>query len=448
MRLIGVVLFIVFALSRASAAPQDDTVRLAQDAYIFGFPLVIMGLTEEVSLTRSELNQFEHLREFPDYTFRTVVRPNADTLYSIAWLDTGTEPVILSVPNTGDRYYLMQFMDAWTNTFAVPGTRTTGNRAGNFAIVGPKWNGRLPQGVTVLHSPTSMVWLVGRIQTNTPSDYPFVRSLQDQFHLTRFSDWGKPTKPAVQGVKPDSTRRTPSAEIDKMDAATFFGHLCRLMQRNPPAAADAPLVRRMAKIGIEPAERFDFTRFSAETRQAIERGVADARQALFESLPAGKKVDGWSIRYDMGKYDVDYSRRAQVARMGLGANLPEDAIYPRTLVDADGSPLEGSRRYVVHFDKGQLPPVNAFWSLTVYDSRGFFSENPIGRYAIGDRDHLRYNPDGSLDLYIQHARPGAEKESNWLPAPIESFEMALRLYWPKPNVLDGTWTPPPIRHVD
>ena len=442
-----VMLPVVFTLWPATAAPPDYA-HLANEAYIFGYPLVIMGLTEEVWLTHNRLNQLDHLREFPDYTFRLAVRPNADTLYSISFLDVGSEPVILSVPDTKGRYYLMQLMDAWTNTYAVPGTRTTGNKAGTFAVIGPQWRGHLPRGITALRSPTNMVWLVGRIQTNTASDYASVRALQDQLRLTPLSAWGKPAKAAEAVPKPDGASRTPIAEMESMDTATFFARLCRLMLQNPPAPADAQLVRRLEEIGIRPDREFDFRRLPSEAQQAVERGVAEAKRTMSGPMAGAKMVNGWRILYHVGKYGVDYLLRAQVARTGIGANLPEDALTPRSITGAEGRPLDGSRRYVVHFDKGLLPPVNAFWSLTMYDSRGFFSENAIGRYAIGDRDQLSYNADGSLDIYIQHSRPSAEKESNWLPAPAEPFSMTLRLYWPKPQVLDGTWTPPPIRAVE
>jgi hypothetical protein len=442
-----VMLPVMFALWPATAAPPDYA-HLANEAYIFGYPLVIMGLTEEVWLTHNRLNQFDHLREFPDYTFREGVRPNADTLYSFSWMDLGSEPVILSAPDTKGRYYLVQLMDAWTNTLAVPGTRTTGNKAGDFAIIGPRSKGDLPPSITALRSPTNMVFLVVRIQTNTAFDYASVRALQDQFRLTPWSVWGKPAKPAVAVAKRDGTSRTPIAEMESMDTATFFARLSRLMQQNPPAPADPRLVRRLEKIGIRPDRKFDFRRLPSETQQAIERGVAEAKRTMSGPMAGAKMVNGWRILYHVGKYGGDYLLRAQQARTGLGANLPEDALYPRSMTDAEGRPLEGSRRYVVHFNKSLLPPVNAFWSLTMYDSRGFFSENAIGRYAIGDRDQVSYNVDGSLDIYIQHSRPSAEKESNWLPAPSEPFSMSLRLYWPKPQALDGTWTPPPIRAVE
>jgi hypothetical protein len=447
MRLITMLL-VVSCLAPASAAPPDDAAQLARDAYIFGYPLVIMGITEEVWLSNNRVNEFDHLREFPDYTFREVVRPNADTLYSLSWMELGNEPVILSVPDTGNRYYLMQLVDAWTNTFAAPGTRTTGNKAGRFAIVGPKWNGQLPQGITVLRSPTNMVWLIGRIQTNTASDYAAVRALQDQFRLAPLSAWGKPPKPTETMATTDRAHRTPSAEMETMDAATFFARLCRLMQQNPPVPADAPLVRQMERLGIKPGGGFDFAKLPAETRQEIERGVAEAKKTISGPTPGVTIRNGWRMRYHIGTYGADYLLRAQIARIGLGANLPKDALYPVAVSDSEGRPFDGNRHYVVHFDKDLLPPVNAFWSLTMYDSRGFFTENAVGRYAIGDRDQLRYNADGSLDIYIQHSRPGAEKESNWLPAPVEPFSMELRLYWPKPQALDGSWTPPPVRAVD
>lgn len=438
-------LIFLLILCRAGAA-QKDVVELAKDAYIFGYPLVMMGVTQEVWLTHHSLNQLDHLREFPDYTFREVTRPNADTLYILSWMDLGNEPLILSVPESS-RYYLMQFMDAWTNTFAVPGTRTTGNKAGNFAIIGPRWKGALPSGVTSFRSPTNMVWLLGRIQTNTASDYTTVRTLQDEFRLTPLSVWGKLANLSSPVRKSDSARRIPVAEMENMDAAKFFTCMHQRLQHNSPAPADAQLVRRLETVGIGLGKKFDFTRLPSETREAFEKGVADAKRTISGPV-AARTVNGWRIAYDLGNYGVNYLLRAQVARVGVGANLPEDALYPRAIADAEGRPLEGRRRYVVHFDKSQLPPVHAFWSLTMYDSRGFFCENAIGRYALGDRDKLRYNADGSLDLYIQHQRPGAGDASNWLPAPSEAFSMSLRLYWPRQQALDGTWTPPPIRAVD
>ena len=307
-------------------------------------------------------------------------------------MDVGKEPVILSVPDTKGRYYLMQFMDAWSNTFAVPGTRTTGNKAGNFAIIGPNWNGHLPAGVTALHSPTSIVWMIGRIQTNTAADYPFVHALQNQLRLTALSDWGKPPKPAPAETKYRPSGRTPSAEIEKMDTNAFFTRLCALMQRNPPAPADAPLVRRLAKLGIEPGKAFEPTRLAPDIRRALENGAIEARKRLAsEPIPPSKHVNGWDLNYNLGKYGVDYFLRASVAHAALGANLGADAVYPMDFTDSAGQPLQGTRRYVLHFSKEQLPPVNAFWSLTIYDARGFFTENSIGRYAIGDRDHLHFN---------------------------------------------------------
>jgi hypothetical protein len=291
-------LLVAFAVWPLSAAPREDVVQLSHEAYIFGYPLVIMGITAEVWLTHHKLNQFDHLREFPDDTFREIVRPNADTLYSMSWMDLGNEPVILSVPDTKGRYYIMQFMDAWTNTFAAPGTRTTGNKAGSFAIIGPRWNGHLPRDMTTLRSPTNMVWLFGRVQTNTAADYAPVHALQDQFRLTPWSAWGKSAKPAQLVTNPDRTSRTPVAEMERMDAATFFARLSSLMQRNPPARADAPLVRRLETIGIRPGRDFDFTRLPSETQKAVERGVAEAKKAISgmlagaktETIPAGSSA--------------------------------------------------------------------------------------------------------------------------------------------------------------
>ncbi len=295
-------------------------------------------------------------------------------------------------------------------------------------------------------SGTNLIWLVGRIQTNTASDYAFVHQLQDGLTLAPLSgEWAERGRQGKDGgARPES----PIATIQKMNAAAFFRALSVLMKANPPAEADVALMARLAKIGIVAGKDFDFASLPPAVQDALNRAVKETEPKL-ASPPSGQTVvNGWRIIGNLGTYGADYSLRSFIARVGLGANLPEDAMYPSTKVDSDGRPLDGSHRYVLHFDKEHLPPVRAFWSLTMYDARGFFIENPIGRYAIGDRDRLKFNADGSLDLYIQAARPGAEKESNWLPAPKEVFNLSLRLYWPKEAALKRTWAPPPVRRVD
>ncbi len=346
----------------------------------------------------------------------------------------------------------MPMLDAWTNVFASPGKRTTGTGEGNFAVVGPGWQGALPDGVKEIKAPTAMVWIIGRTQTNGKPDYEAVHAIQRQYTLTLLSSFGKPyTPPSDVSVDPKVDMKTPPVkQVEEMDLATFFGSITRLMKDNPPASADAPLVERLASIGVVPGKEFNIGTLDSATKKGLERAFVAARQKNMSPATgsSGPTENGWQVdRTGMGSYGTDYPRRAFIALVGLGANLPQDAIYPMTKVDGDGNPLTGANRYVIHFDKGQTPPANAFWSVTMYDMQQFFVANPIDRYAIGDRDKLKFNEDGSLDLFIQHDSPGPERESNWLPAPEGEFNLIMRLYWPKESMLDGSWKIPPVSHV-
>jgi hypothetical protein len=401
---------------------------------------------------KAPTNQLAHSREFPDHTFNTVVSPNADTLYSSAWLDLAAGPMVLSVPEMGKRYYLMQLMDAWSNTFDCPGTRTTGNGKGEFAIVGPNWKGELPAGVKEIRSPTNMVWLLGRTQTNGKEDYEAVHAVQQQYKLTPLVARGKDYSPPDNvPVAADVDVNTPPLEqVLKLDAATFFGRLNALMKDNPPAPADAGLMRRLERIGIAPGKPFDLKAFDPAVAKRLEltHDVAKTYLTAATKRPQSRGLNGWETLRNVGRYDTNYLLRAGVATVMLGVNLPEDALYPRVRVDGEGRPLTGANRYTIRFRKGHLPPVGAFWSVTMYDSKQRFIANPIGRYAIGDRDRLKFDDDGSLTLYVQRESPGADKESNWLPAPEDEFNLFMRLYWPKKEALDGTWKPPAVERVD
>jgi hypothetical protein len=371
-----------------------------------------------------------------------------DTLYSFAWLDLSKEPIVLSVPDTDDRYYLMPMLDAWSNVFASPGKRTTGTKAGIFAIVGPDWKGTLPDGVKEIKAPTNTGIIAGRTQANGPADYKVVNALQEQYKLTPLSSFGKAYTPPKGAVDPKIDMKTPPVEqVNGMNAETFFKRLAALMKSNPPPEADAPMLKKLARIGIVPGRDFDMKKLDPAVAKGLEKSV----QAAVAKIGAmareiGKPVNGWRILpMNVGKFGTDYDVRAVVALLGLGANIPQDAIYPTVFVDADGKPLTGGKRYVLHFDKGQLPPVNAFWSVTMYNAQSFFVDNPLNRYNIAGWMPLKFNDDGSLDIYIQRDSPGKEKESNWLPAAKEEFSMNLRLYWPKESALDGTWKPPAVQ---
>lgn len=431
------------------------------DAYIYGFPLVIMDVTKDVltatptlTETKAPINQFLNKKTFPDPSFKEVVSPNADTLYSQAWLDLSKEPLILSVPDTGKRYYLFPMLDAWTNVFFSPGTRTTGNGKGAFAITGPKWQGTLPDGVKEVKSPSNLVWIIGRIQTNGPSDYAAVNDLQAQFKLTPLSAWGTdytPPKTVTFDSKIDA-KTPPIEQVLNMDGATFFKRLAQLLKNTPVPSVDSDYVKRFSSFGLIPGKDFTSADLSTQQIQDLNESVQKAQvqiQEYWKKLPFAVQENGWSaILKGVGSYGTDYITRATVALAGLGANLPEDAIYPYTIVDSNGQTLNGKYRYTIHFDKGSLPPVNAFWSITMYDNAHFFIQNPINRYAIGSKDQLTFNSDGSLDIYIQNESPGKDKESNWLPAPDGDFNLILRLYAPRKEILDGMWKPPAVKKVN
>ncbi|QDU19665.1 DUF1254 domain-containing protein [Urbifossiella limnaea] len=446
----------------AQTAPpaEAEAAQLATDAYVYGYPLLTMEYTRRVMTNTAEpkgthapMGQFVRMRAYPDAKFRDVTAPNADTLYSTAWLDLGKEPYVLSLPDMGDRYFLMPMLDGWTNVFEVPGTRTTGNKAQAYAITGPGWKGTIPAGLKELKAPTNLVWVLGRTYcTGTAEDYKACHAVMDRYDLRPLSAYGKAYTPPPGTVDPAVDTKTAVREqVNKLDGAAYFGLLARLMKDNPPAAADGPMVAKLARLGVAPGQAFD----AAKLAPAVAAAVAQAPKAGVERITrhfkdAGTLENGWTFTTKAGVYGTAYLQRAFITAIGLGANRPQDAVYPTSEVDADGKKYTGANRYVLHFGKGEAPPVNAFWSVTMYDAHYFFVNNPLNRYTVSPRNDLKYNPDGSLDLYIQHESPGAGKESNWLPAPRGEFVLMMRLYYPKataPSILDGTWKVPPVRVV-
>jgi hypothetical protein len=337
---------------------------------------------------------------------------------------------------------MLPALDMWTDVFANPGKRTTGTGAADFIVTGPGYAGPLPAGVPVIATPTSYVWIIGRTQTNGPADYPAVHAVQDGYAVSALADASaQVTDPGLD------TSTEPLRLIDAMSAIEFFGHAARALKVNPPHATDFSVLARIARLGLVPGRHFDASRFDPGQRAEIEDGTAAAREALRAGMARlGTRVNGWAtITETIGVYGNDYFKRAVVALAGLGANPVEDAIYPVLVADADGSPLSGGQDYVLHFDADELPPAAAFWSVTMYDAEGYQAPNELERFAIGDRDPLAYNRDGSLDLYLQHGNPGPEREANWLPAPHGPLGITMRLYAPKPEALDGRWSPPPVR---
>jgi hypothetical protein len=432
---------------------------LATDAYIYGYPLVTMEMTRRVITnvvapvgTRGPMGQIIKLRQYPDASFRDITAPNADTLYTTAFFDVGKEPWVLSIPDMNGRYALLPMLDGWTTVFQAPGKRTTGTGAQTYAITGPGWKGALPAGVKEYKSPTNLVWLLGRIYcTGTPEDYAEVHKLQDEFKLVPLSSYGKPYTPPAGTVDPSIDMKTAVREqVNRMDAVAYFTLLCKLMKDNPPAAADAPQLAKFASIGIVPGQDFDATKFKADFVKRVPEVGFDRIMLQFKINKDVEDENGWAYTTKTGIYGTDYLMRALITAIGLGANRPQDAVYPTSLKDGEGRKYKGEYKYVMHFPEGHLPPAQGFWSLTMYDANYFFVNNPLNRYSISARQNLKSNPDGSTDLYLQKDSPGADKEANWLPAPSGDFVLMLRLYWPDesdPSIIDGSWKIPPVKKV-
>jgi hypothetical protein len=438
----------------------DELYTLAKDAYLYAYPIVMMDVTRRQATNvadatsvnmRAPVNQFAHVRAYPAANDKDVVRFNFDTLYSFARLELSDGPMVLSAPDTQGRYYLLPLLDMWTDVFAVVGSRTTGTQAGTYAITPPGWQGTLPEGVTQIVAPTPIVWILGRTQTNGPADYASVHQIQDGYQLTPLSQWGRGyTPPKSVQTDPNVDNRTPpQAQVNRLDGVAVLNRLAELMATHPPHANDYPMLFRLRGLGIVPGQPFDANKLDAEAIATINQAAKDALDLLPVAMrKAGAFINGWNIGTEnMGTYGTSYLRRALVALAGLGCNLPEDAVYPTAFVDGEGQPLHGENKYVLHFEPGQTPPANAFWSLTMYDHDGFQVPNPIDRFAIGSHDDLTFNADGSLDIYVQAESPGPDRESNWLPAPKGLFEPNLRLYSPRPEMLDLTWAPPPLKRV-
>jgi hypothetical protein len=457
----GVIMRMLVVSAKVRAA---DTVspaeahEIAVQAYVYLYPLVTMDLTrrqltnaEHAEGLRGPMNEFLNIPAYPPATMREVVRPNFDTLYSSAWLDLTKEPVIVSAPDTNGRYYMLPMLDMWTDVFASPGSRTTGTRPGNWAIVPPHWTGRLPEDVDRIDSPTHYVWIIGRTKTDGPSDYDAVHKIQAGYRITPLSGWGKAPAPVRGKVDPTVDNKTaPKVQVDTMPAGKFFAYAAEVMKLQPPHITDQPILAEIRRIGLEPGKSFDIEKADARVKQALE-GVAEEAQRLMASKvkTIARVVNGWSMNTDtMGVYGNYYLKRAIVSQAGLGANLPEDAIYPLNLGDKDGKPLSGANKYMLHFPKGATPPAKAFWSVTLYDMDGFQVANSLSRFALSSWMPLVLNSDGSLDLYFQNADPGKSKEANWLPAPSGPFNLTMRIYAPRSEALTGEWNPPPIAKVE
>jgi hypothetical protein len=454
-----------FAQDASQPITEQEAHAIGVNAYLYFYSLVTMDLTRK-QLTNVEagkdplkgpMNTISNIPAFPSADLKVVVRPNFDTLYSSAWLDLAKEPVVVSVPDTGGRYYLLPMLDMWTDVFASPGWRTTGTQAGNFMVAPLGWRPdlrdrfidefKLPKDIQRIDAPTPYVWIIGRTKTDGPSDYDAVHKVQAGFKITLLSDWGKTPKPVEVKIDPTVDMKTPpKIQVDTMPAGRFFTYAAEIMKLQPPHLTDQPIVAQMKRIGIEPGKDFDIGKLDPAVRNGLTNVPEDAQKLMAWKTPTLARVaNGWSMNTDtMGVYGDYYLKRAIITQLGLGANVPEDAIYPINLADEAGKPLDGDSNYTIHFEKSTLPPASAFWSITLYDQQGFQVANTLNRFAVSSWMPFKYNADGSLDLYFQNGSPGADKEANWLPAPKGPFNLTMRLYAPKSEALTGKWNPPPV----
>ncbi|WP_346909640.1 DUF1254 domain-containing protein [uncultured Roseibium sp.] len=454
--------------AQAQELTQKEADAIAVEAYLYFYPLVTMDLTRRQLLSLDPTknafggvqNWFRNVRAYPTADEKSVVRPNFDTLYTSTFLDLTEEPMVISVPDTGGRYYLLPMLDMWTDVFTSPGWRTTGTAEGHFLVTRPEWRPELgkdfakelglPEGTRRIDAPTSHVWIIGRTKTDGPSDYDAVHKIQDGFKISPLSKWGQEVKaPAFSPDPTVDTKTPPKVQVDTMAGKDYFTYAAEIFKVEPPHDTDQPILSRMERLGFEQGKSFDFDNADPVVKAALEAAPKTAQHLLaWKSPRIADEVNKWSMDIDnIGVYGTNYLKRAVIAQLGLGANLPEDAIYPIALTDADGNSLDGANDYVLHFEPSEIPPVDAFWSVTIYDNNGYQVANSLNRFALSSWMPMQRNPDGSLDLYFQNKSPGADKEANWLPAPEGGFNVTMRLYAPRPAALIGKWAPPAITKV-
>jgi len=469
MRLISSLLIAASTLVSAGAAQAmtaDEAKKIALDAYVYGYSLVTTEVTrvQMTSVDKAEglhapMGQFGNVRRYPPADYRGVSAPNADTLYSLAWMDLDKEPWVFSHPDMGQRYFLFPTYDLWMPVIASPGSRTAGGKAASYLLAGPGWTGEVPAGMTKIDVPTRYVLILGRTYADgTEKDYQEVNALQDQYDIRPLSSLGKTDyvykAPPVDPNPGFSLTDKPQEVILGMGTEGYFNRLATLMCHDaPPAPEDAPILAELAKIGIAPCKTFSLSALEPDVAAALKDLPQQALDYIGKNESTmGVEKQGW-VFAKVGAYGTDYLKRAVVAAFGWPANLPVDAVYPYTQVDKDGNPLTGANNYTLTFAKGQEPPVNGFWSITMYeiDKGWWFVPNPLNKFTVSPRDNLVPNADGSVTLYFQNQSPGKDKEANWLPAPKGAFLPMIRMYWPKetnPSILDGSWAPPQIVKVN
>jgi hypothetical protein len=472
--------------------PKD----IATLAYIWGFPLVtterqfnfVTNPNVPPGPGRGPANSISCARDLLNASFTDIVSPNSDILFCFTQFDLKNEPVVIVVPPIADRYYSFAFLDAYTNVYAYIGQRATGTLGGGtYLVAGPDWNGQVPPGMTKIWSPTNLAWSIDRIFVKGPSDLPNVHAIQDRIivkPLSVFLGGNTTTDNSASSITSATSATTntttasntnttqtnstyyyitssssfkqtipigPQPSLIAPTGIKLYDEIGAAMVGNPPNPPDPALVSKLASIGIGPGKTP--SKDANDTiRVALQTGITEGQKMIDQKVAnLGLVNDGWHVDAQLGVYGTDYLSRAAITQFGFGANTPQEAFYTGAFTDIQGRPLSGANNYLIHFKQGQTPPVNAFWSITMYNNKSLFVDNPINRYSIGKyTEGLKNNTDGSLDIYVQHTNPGKDKESNWLPAPSEEegggeFNLVMRLYLPQPQVFNGTWQYPTVQ---
>ena len=443
----------------AAKVSEQEAHAIGVDAYLYFYPLVTMDITRKQSTNiepgkefgKGPMNMFVNVPAYPPADLKVVVRINFDTLYSIAWLDLTKEAA--GRLRAGHGRTVLPPADARHVVGRLRVARLADDRhqGGQF----PRHPARLERdgsGGVHAHSRRRlrMSGSSAAPRRTDAADYPAVHKIQAGYKVTPLSRWGKAPEPVAVKIDPSVDMKTPpKTQVDTMPADKYFTYAAELLKLHPPHITDQPIIAQMKRIGIEPGKSFDFDKLDPAVKKALESAPEEAQRLMtWKVATLARVANGWSMNTDtMGVYGNYYLKRAIVAQLGLGANLPEDAIYPLNLFDDTGKPLDGANKYTIHFDKGATPPVNAFWSITLYDSEGFQVANVLNRFAVSSYMPFKTNADGSLDLYFQNESPGKDKEANWLPAPKGPFNLCMRLYGPKTEALTGKWNPPAVKKV-
>ena len=431
---------------------------LAMEGYVYGFPLVMMDVTREVITATSKsgeykapINQFGRIRTYVDPDFKDLVRISVDSLWSHAFLDLGKEPMIVTIPDTKDRYIVMQALNMWTDDFASLDTRTPNMKSGNFLIAGPAWNGMAPKEVkATFRCSTRYAWILVQIFAASPQDFQEIHDLQDQLAVTPLSAWGKPYMPPGNvPIDPNvDTSAAPYDQVRLMTGEMFFKRLAKLLKDNPPYPDDSKMIGKLKKLGVEAGKGFHPGKIDPAVLEGINQAPPNVWTKFAISPFEMDAVNGWINMLNLGRYGTDYRTRAFAAYMELGALTSDDVIYPSAFVDGEGNVLDGTREYIIHFEKDGMPPSRAgVWSISPY-RESFYVRNSIERYGILSSMHLKISEDGSLDIYIQAKSPGTDKEANWLPCPPSGpFNLTIRVYQPNKEILDGTYKLPPVKRA-